>query len=122
LKKREFGKGIKMIARKGFTLVELLLVVLVVAILASIVVPRLSGASAEAQKSKCNANWANLIRTLELYAANNNGVYPANQAAFDAGILNNVTYFPHGSPVCGYGSSYVYVSTSGQETVTQHSH
>ena len=111
-----------MIARKGFTLVELLLVVLVVAILASIVVPRMSGAAAEAQKSKCNANWANLIRTLELYAANNNGAYPANQAAFDADITNSNTYFPHGAPVCPYGSSYVYVSTSGQETVTQHSH
>ncbi len=109
-----------MIARKGFTLIELLLVVLIIAVLASIVVPRMTGAAAEAKNSKCDANWANLVRALELYAANNDGAYPADQTAFDADVLNSNTYFPHGAPVCPYGNSYVYVSTSGQETVTQH--
>jgi len=97
--------------RKGFTLVELLLVVLIIAVLASIVVPRMTGAAAEAKNSKCDANWANLIRALELYATNNDGAYPANQ-----------TYFPHGAPVCPYGDSYVYISKSGEETVTEHNH
>jgi len=96
-----------MIARKGFTLVEVLLVVLIIAILASIVVPRLTSAAAEANKSKCAANVANLIRALELYAAENDGAYPANQAAFDAAILND-TYFPHGLPVCPLGGNYNY--------------
>ena len=109
-------------ARKGFTLVELLLVVLIIAVLASIVVPRMSGAAAEAKNAKCDANWANLVRALELYAANNDGAYPADQTAFDSAILNSDTYFPHGAPVCPHGSAYVYVSTSGQETVTAHSH
>ncbi len=109
-----------MIARKGFTLIELLLVVLIIAVLASIVVPRMAGAAAEAKDSKDDANWANLIRALELYAANNSGSYPASQALFNSAILNSTTYFPHGAPVCPYGNSYVYVSTSGQETVTQH--
>ena len=111
-----------MLMRKGFTLVELLLVVLIIAVLASIVVPRLSSASAEASNSKCDANWANLIRALELYAANNDGSYPADQTAFNSSILNSNTYFPHGAPTCPYGTAYTYVSTSGQETVTQHSH
>jgi len=111
-----------MIARKGFTLVELLVVVLIIAVLASIVVPRVTTASTAAKSAKCDANWANLIMALELYAANNSGSYPADQTAFDADILNSNTYFPHGAPVCPYGDSYVYVSTSGQETVTKHSH
>jgi len=110
------------IARKGFTLVELLLVVLILSILASIVVPRLTGAAAEAKNSKCDANWANLIRALELYAVYNDGAYPANDAAFQTDVLESDTYFPHGDPVCPYGDPYVYVPTSGQETVTQHSH
>ncbi len=112
-----------MVARKGFTLVELLLVVLILAIMASIVVPRLSGAAAEAKNSKDDANWANLIRALELYATNYDGAYPASQALFNSGILNSDTYFPHGAPVCPVdASAYVYVSTSGSETVTAHSH
>ncbi len=110
-----------MIARKGFTLVELLLVVMILAILASIVVPRMTGAAAAAKTTKCDANWANLIRALELYAVYNDGAYPATQNAFDTAILSD-TYFPHGIPVCPYGDPYVYVSTSGQETVTQHIH
>lgn len=110
-----------MIARKGFTLVELLLVVLILSILASIVVPRLTGAAAEAKNSKCDANWANLIRALELYAVYNDGAYPGSQNDFDTAILNE-TYFPHGIPVCPYGDPYVYVPTPGQETVTQHIH
>ncbi len=109
-----------MIAKKGFTLVELLLVVLIIAVLASIVIPRLTSAAGEAKDSKDDANWANLVRALELYAANNDGAYPANQTAFDSAILNSNTYFPHGAPVCPHGGAYVYVSTSGQETVTKH--
>jgi prepilin-type N-terminal cleavage/methylation domain-containing protein len=122
LERRVFRKGIKMIARKGFTLVELLLVVLIIAILASIVVPRLTGAAAEANKSKCDANWANLIRALELYAANNNGAYPATDALFQSSILNSSIYFPHGAPVCPFSTAYVYVGDATGGTVTAHSH
>jgi general secretion pathway protein G len=111
-----------MIVRKGFTLVELLLVVLIIAVLASIVVPRMTGAAAEAKNSKCDANWANLIRALELYAVNNDGVYPADNTAFQANVLNSSTYFPHGAPVCPYGTAYVYVGDATGGTVTAHSH
>ena len=100
-------------ARKGFTLVELLLVVLIIAVLASIVVPRMTGAAAEAKNSKDHANWANLIRALELYAANNDGAYPASQTAFDSAILNSNTYFPHGAPVCPWISPSIAASFSG---------
>jgi len=112
----------KMIARKGFTLIELLLVVLIIAVLASIVVPRMTGAAAEAKNSKDDANWANLIRALELYAANNDGAYPANNTAFQANVVNSSTYFPHGAPVCPFNAAtlYTYVGNATGGTVTQH--
>lgn len=109
-------------SRKGFTLVEMLLVVLIIAVLASIVVPRMSGAAAEAKNAKCDANWANLIRAVELYAANNSGTYPATDAAFQTDVLGSSTYFPHGAPVCPYSSAYVYVGDATGGTVTAHSH
>jgi general secretion pathway protein G len=106
----------------GFTLVELLLVILILAILASIVVPRMTSASGDAKKTKCDCNRTNLINALEFYAAKNDGAYPATQGMFNTNILNSATYFPHGAPICPYGTIYTYISTAGQETVTAHSH
>jgi len=106
------------IARKGFTLVELLMVILILGILASILVPRFTSALDEAKTAKCDANWANLVRALELYAVDNDGDYPANQAAFDTSILNSTTYFPYGPPTCPWATTYTYVPAS--TTVTKH--
>ena len=99
---------------------ELLMVVLIIAVLASIVVPRMSGAAATAKDAKDDANWANLIRALENYAGNNDGKYPADQGKFDDEILNNKKYFPHGAPVCPYGADYEYSNTKGEETIAKH--
>jgi len=108
--------------KNGFTLIELLLVILILAVLASIVVPRMTSAVGDAKRSKCEANWANLVRAIELYAAKNDGVYPTSQGSFNTSILNSPIYFPHGAPVCPFGTSYIYISTTGQETVVQHTH
>lgn len=107
-------------AKNGFTLIELLLVILILAVLASIVVPRITASTGEAKNSKDAANWANLIVALELYAVKNDGAYPANQTAFNSSVLNSAIYFPHGTPVCPYGNTYVYTSIAGLETVIQH--
>ncbi len=106
--------------KKGFTLIEVLVVVLILAILASLVVPRIAQSTGDAEDAIDASNWAMLIRALELYARDNSGSYPADQTAFDSDVLNSTTYFPHGAPTCPYSNSYVYVETSGQETVTAH--
>ena len=107
---------------KGFTLIEVLVVVIILAVLATIVIPRIASSTGDAKAAKCSANWGMLIRALELYGANNDGAYPANQSGFDNDILNENIYFPHGTPACPYSTSYAFVATPGQETVTAHSH
>lgn len=97
-----------MMARKGFTLIEVLLVVLVLAVLAAIVVPRIAESTASAKDASCDSNVANLIRALELRAVKNDGDYPADQTEFEAEILNNTTYFPHGTATCPYSGTYTY--------------
>ncbi len=106
--------------RKAFSLIEVLLVVLILAVLASIVIPRVAESTAAAKQAQCDSNRANLISALERYALNNDGSFPADQTAFDSSILNDTGYFPHGSPVCPYATSYAFVAAT--DTVTAHSH
>ena len=98
--------------RKGFSLIELVVVVLILAVLATIVVPRITESADSAKDAKCQTNVSNLIRALELRAANNDGDYPADQTEFDAEILNSSTYFPHGAPECENSGTYTYNSTT----------
>jgi general secretion pathway protein G len=116
-----------MIARKGFTLVEVLLVVVIIAVLASIVIPRIASSAHEANVAKCDANRANLISALERYAIANKGTYPASNDAFQTAIVGTeaapTTYFPYGPPLCPLaGGTYVYVGGVTGGTITAHSH
>lgn len=107
-------------AEKGFTLVEVLLVVLILAVLASIIVPRIAESTAGSKQAKCDAHVANLIRAIEMRSVRNDGDYSADQTEFASEVLNNTTYFPNGAPTCPYGTPYAYNATL--KTVAYHSH
>jgi prepilin-type N-terminal cleavage/methylation domain-containing protein len=66
---------------RGFTLVELLIVVIILAILAAIVVPQFSAATTDAQESALDANLSALRSAIELYKVQHNGVYPGAVAS-----------------------------------------
>jgi prepilin-type N-terminal cleavage/methylation domain len=62
--------------RKGFTLVEILIVVVILGILAAIVVPQFTNAANEARGGNVATQETTIQTQLELYAARNNGTYP----------------------------------------------
>jgi general secretion pathway protein G len=62
-------------ARKAFTLVEILIVVVILGILAAIVVPQFTNATQDAQAGNLQTQLDTLQNQLELYKARNN-VYP----------------------------------------------
>jgi general secretion pathway protein G len=64
---------------QGFTLVELLIVVIVLGILAAVTVFGLSGATAKSAVSACNADAKSVEIAVEAYRANQ-GVFPPDQA------------------------------------------
>ena len=72
--------GIKAIHR-GFTLVELLIVVIILAILAAIVIPQFSGATVDAKESALDSNLTAMRSAIELYRVQHNNTYPAAVAA-----------------------------------------
>lgn len=62
--------------QKGFTLVEILIVVVILGILAAIVIPQFSEASTEARESSVKSNLQMLRSQIELYKVQHNGSWP----------------------------------------------
>ncbi len=64
--------------RAGFTLVELLIVVIILGILAAVVIPQFGSASSEAKESALMSDLATLRNAIDLYRLQHNEVYPGN--------------------------------------------
>jgi general secretion pathway protein G len=62
--------------QRAFTLVELLIVVIILAILAAIIVPQFSSATVDAQETALDANLSGLRAAIELYNAQHTTGYP----------------------------------------------
>jgi len=86
--------------RKGLTLIELLIVVIILGALAAIAIPRMSQSSDTAKTRACQTNVDTINTQIELYYANN-GSWPTLTT-----FLADPNYFPDGSPVCPAGGDF----------------
>ena len=74
-----------MVRRSGFTLIELMLVIVIIGSLAAMVVPRLTSRLKSSQVDITKADIkGNLSLALRLYAVDNNGSYPTTGQGLDA--------------------------------------
>ena len=67
----------------GFTLIEVMVVVVILAILAAIIVPRVMGRPEQARKVRANADILAIQNALDLYQLDN-GFYPSTQQGLNA--------------------------------------
>jgi general secretion pathway protein G len=70
-------KGTKMRKNKGFTLVEILIVVVILGILAAIVIPQFSDASTESKLSSCRSSLQSLRSQIQLFMIQHQDTPPA---------------------------------------------
>jgi len=74
--------------RKGFTLVELLVVISIIAVLLAILMPSLQKARQSAQNSICKSNCRSMGIICQTYAAANNGYYPEHINGWPAMVVD----------------------------------
>lgn len=106
---------------KGFTLIELMVVIVILGILAGLVLPRFMGRTEEARRTKARIQIENLEGALKLYKLDS-GTYPTTEQGLDALVQKPSTgaipknwrdggYLEKGKvPLDPWGNPYVYLS------------
>ena len=91
--------------RLGFTLIEILIVVVIIGILATMVVPKFADARREASVSSVRNQLQTLRAQVELYRAGHGGVVPTSAdlmpALVEAGQIRRVPEWPAGFSIDG---------------------
>ena len=101
----------------GFTLLELLIVVVILGIIAAIIIPRFTVSAADAKKNACAQNVVSINTQVEKWYFEK-GAWPANDLS---DIAADTDYFPDGIPTCPVtGGAYTIDGTTHR--VTGHSH
>ena len=85
----------------GFTLIELMIVVLIIGILVAIAVPVFMSSRGNAEQKSCFANQRTVDSAVMQYSAANNGSYPA-------ALANLVPTWIKDTPVCQGGGTYTW--------------
>jgi len=104
--------------RKGFTLVEIMIVVAIIALLAAIAIPNLLSAKRTANDAAAKATVRSLSTAAEVSATANNGAYPADLAGLTKFISSAATYCPAGTGVQGYNYTCTYGASGYTYTAT----
>lgn len=100
----------------GFTLVEIMLVVILISILAAIVIPRFRVSSQRAKVQSCEMNRAIINKQVEMYYFEE-GTWPYPDMN---DIKANTNYFPDGIPTCPVDLTSYTLAASPLMRVTGH--
>ena len=97
--------------KTGFTLVEIMIVVAIIALLAAIAVPSFMNARTKSMQSSCQNNLRLIDGAIEQYA-----LAYSNTLAGSMDLLVGTNAYLKDTPVCKGGGSYTLPSTLGGKT------
>lgn len=99
--------------QRGFTLLEMMVVVAIIAILAGILIPNFTRARAQAATSGCMANEKSIATALELYFTDHQSYPPTGN--IDSSFLSTMNGYMNQVPIdpaAGSGQYYAYTSSN----------
>ena len=110
----------------GYTLLEIMVVVFILGLLATLVAPRIMGRTDDARRTKAVADMKGIEQALNLYRLDSGG-YPTTEQGIEALVTRPTrppvpkTWNPNGYldrvPVDPWGNAYVYVSDGTRFTL-----
>jgi len=100
--------------RSGFTLAELMVVIVIIGLLATLVVPNVVRRLFTATRAKAEADIVTIAQSLEQYAVENMGTYPETLEALVTPDENGHTFLNRETvPTDPWGQPYIYEPPSG---------
>ncbi len=111
---RESERIVKTASQRGFTLVEMMIVVAIIAILVAVLMPNFIRARAQAQTASCMMNLKEIATALELYQTDNDRYPTASNQAVDGSDTDLLPYLKQVpvDPAAGTGQYYEYTVTN----------
>lgn len=113
---KQGGFGLNRMVSKGFTLIEVMVVVVILSILATFIIPKIMGRPDEARVSKVRADLRSVSNALELYRLDNYR-YPTTEQGLEA-LVKKPTIEPlpknwqgylDRAPEDAWGRAYLYL-------------
>ena len=99
--------------RKGFTLVEMVMVLVIIGLLAAIIVPQFSAQMDDAKEAQTRANLDNLRSGIAMYSKRFSGAYPTTLGSLSSTTPQIMITIPLYD---GWGTSFAYSQATGLVT------